>query len=160
MHPPHVSDAEIRAVIRELTAGRDLPSGATLRALLHARFGSRGGVARIYRLLAEEQVRMAPPATPVIPGGIESLTQELHATRERAVRAELREEAHQTRWAEEVDALRLKLQLLEPLAERAGVIQSANDRLRQQLQSAEQRVTALENQLLERDCREEEEGAR
>jgi hypothetical protein len=150
VYPPHVPDAQVRALIRELTQqGRAFPSGATLRAALSARFGSRGGVARIYRVLAAEQRRLAPAAPEVIPGSIETLTQELHAMRERAERAELREEAHQTRWAEEVDALRLKLQILEPLASKASVIQSANDRLRQQLQSAEQRVTTLENELLD-----------
>jgi hypothetical protein len=149
MHLPHVQDADVRAVIRELAQGTELPSGAALRAILGSRFGSRGGVARIYRLLAEEKTRRAPQVPAIIPGSIESLAQELHSARARAERAELREEAHQTHWAEEVDALRLKVRLLEPLAGKAAVIQTANDRLRQQLQSAEQRVTVLENQLLE-----------
>ena len=45
MHPPRVSTAEVRAVIRELMVGKTLPSGAAVRATLDARFGSRGGVA-------------------------------------------------------------------------------------------------------------------
>ena len=145
MHPPRVSNAEVRAVIRELMVGKTLPSGAAVRATLDARCGSRGGVARIYRLLADERRRLTPPPEP---GSVEALQHELQAMRERAERAEDRERAHQTHWAEEVDRLRMKVQALEPLARYGRLSGEGSDLLRHQLHAAEQRAAQLEEQLL------------
>ena len=150
MYPPHVSDQAIHATIRELMEEGRLPSGAKLRAVLKARFGSPGGVSRVYRLLSNTRIRIAPPPVATaaeISGG------ELRAVRERAERAEQREEAHQTRWAMEVDQLRMKVAVLEPLAHEARVAQEAALLLRRQLQAAEARVAALEQQLLEKGGR-------
>jgi len=144
MHPPRVSDAEVRAVIRELTVDKNLPAGAAVRRALESRFGSRGGVARIYRLLAEEGVRLTPPPNL---SSVEALQRELEALRQRAERAEDREEAHQTRWAEEVDRLRLKVAALEPVAQQARASQESNELLRRQLQAAALRAAMLEQQL-------------
>jgi hypothetical protein len=145
MHPPRVSNAEVRAVIRELTVGKTLPSGAAVRATLDARFGSRGGVARIYRLLADERRRLTPPPES---GSVEALRRELQAMRERAERAEDREMAHQSHWAEEVDRLRMKVQALELLAHRGRMTGEGSDLLRHQLHAAEQRAARLEEQLM------------
>src|SRR5579862_6998850 len=103
MHPPRVSDSEVRATIRGLTVDSALPSGAAVRAALAARFDSRGGVARIYRLLSEERRRLQPVLEP---GSAPALQTELLLLREKLARAEEREDAHQARWAEEVDRLR------------------------------------------------------
>ena len=143
MYPPKVSNTEVRVVIRELMVGKTLPSGATLRAALAARFGSRGGVVRMYRLLAEERQRLTP--TPE-PGSIETLQREVQAQRERAERAEHREEAHQSHWAEEVD--RLRMQVLGPLAHQGRMAGEGSDLLRHQLHAAEQRAARLEEQLM------------
>lgn len=148
MYPPHVSDQAIHATIRELMEEGRLPSGAKLRAVLKARFGSPGGVSRVYRLLSNTRTRIAPPR--IAPPPVEADEGELRAVRERAERAEQREEAHQTRWAMEVDQLRMKVALLEPLAHEARLAQEAALLLRRQLQAAEARVAALEQQLLER----------
>ena len=75
-------------------------------------------MARIYRLLAEERVRVTPPPPA---GSIEALQREVEFLREKLTRAEEREYAHQSRWAEEVDQLRLKLAALQPLAPQARV---------------------------------------
>jgi hypothetical protein len=147
MYPPHVSDQAIHATIRELMEEGRLPSGAKLRAVLKARFGSPGGVSRVYRLLSNTRTRLAAPR---IAPAAEVLEGELRAVRERAERAEKREEAHQTRWAMEVDQLRMKVAMLEPLAHEARAAQEAALLLRRQLQAAEARVAALEQQLLER----------
>lgn len=143
MHPPRVSNAEVRAVIRELMVGKTLPSGAAVRATLDARFGSRGGVARIYRLLADERRRLTPPPEA---GSVEALQRELQSMRERAERAEDRERAHQTHWAGEVDRLRMKIQALEPHHGRMSG--EGSDLLRHQLHAAEQRAARLEEQLM------------
>jgi hypothetical protein len=150
MYPPKVSTADVRAVIRTLSAGTALPSGAAVRAALHARYGSRGGVSRIYRLLADERRRLAPP---LVQGDRESLREQLQAMQGRAERAEERELAHQDRWAIEIDQLRQKVAALEPLAHQARIDRENNERLRQQLQSAERRAALLEQQLIDAQAR-------
>jgi hypothetical protein len=145
MFPTHVSDANIRAVIRELTRGSELPSGALLRAVLHQRYGSRGGVTRIYRLLAQARTQLIPPPKPE-PSAL--LQAELQRLRERAQRAEQREEAHQSRWAVEVDSLRVKVAALEPLAQQAHTALETLTLVRRELQAAYIRIATLEQQLL------------
>jgi hypothetical protein len=146
MYPPRVSNSKVRALIREMTVGRTLPSGAAIRTELDKRFASRGSVARIYRLLAEERVRLTPAP---LPGSVEALQRELEVVRERLARAEEREYTHQSRWAEEVDQLRLKLAALEPLAQQGRLSQDSDGLLRHRLQAAEHRAAAFEQQLYE-----------
>ena len=150
MYPPRVTDDDIRTLIRELAVGERLPSGALLRAVLKQRFGSPGGVSRIYRLLSKARakpsvVRHVDPA--------EVLERELQAMRERAERAEQREETHQSRWAVEVDQLRLKVAAYEPLAQDARKALDSVGLLRRQLQAAEARIAMLEQQLMEANGR-------
>ncbi|MBS0614470.1 MAG: hypothetical protein JSS24_14955 [Proteobacteria bacterium] len=69
-----------------------------------------------------------------------------------ALRAQLelareREESHQSRWAAEIDRLRLRLTALEPLAAEAVQLREINMLLRHRLQAAELRVSQLEQQL-------------
>jgi hypothetical protein len=144
MHPPRVSDAEVRTVIAELTVGAILPSGASVRAKLQERFGSRGGVARIYRLLSEERIRRTPPPDP---GSLEALQEEVQMLRGKLARTEEREDAHQARWAEEVDQLRLKVAELESAGQQTRATRQPNELLRRQLQAAEFRAAMLEQQL-------------
>jgi len=59
-----------------------------------------------------------------------------------------REESHQSRWAAEIDRLRLRLAALEPLAAEAAQLRQANTLLRHQLQAAELRISQLEQQLI------------
>jgi hypothetical protein len=153
MHPPRVSDAEVRTVIAELMVGAILPSGASVRGRLQERFGSRGGVARIYRLLSEERIRRTAPPDP---GSLEALQEELQTLREKLKRTEEREDVHQARWAEEVDRLRLQVAQLEPIAKQARDAGQLNELLRHQLQAAERRISAMEQQLHGISSREEE----
>jgi hypothetical protein len=150
MYPAHVSDHAIRTLISELAVGERLPSGALLRAVLKQRFGSPGGVARIYRLLSSARakysaVRKTEPA--------EVLERELRGMRERAERAEQREVAHQSRWAVEVDQLRLQVEAFKPLAQQARQALDSVGLLKRQLQAAEARVAMLEQQLIEANGR-------
>jgi hypothetical protein len=146
MYPPRVSDAEVRSTITELTVGSALPSGAAVRAALAARFDSRGGVARIYRLLSQERIRLQPKMEP---GSAQALQAELQALRDKLARAEEREDRHQARWAEEVDRLRQQVMTLEPLARQTLVGRESAELLRHQLQASQLRVSTLEQQILQ-----------
>lgn len=149
MYPPHASDLAIKALIQELSQGEHLPSGATLRTAMKERFGTRGGVARVYRLLSEARPKREPPAV----AELNRLERELRAAREVARLAEHREEAHQTRWAMEVDQLRQRVAALEPLALQTQSALDAAELLRRQLYAAHVRITTLEQQLFEQSPR-------
>lgn len=82
-----------------------------------------------------------------MPGEPEALRRDLEAMTQRAAVAELREEAHQSRTAEELDRLRLKVRALEPLTEKAQVAMETCTLLRHQLRAAELRAAALEQQV-------------
>lgn len=148
MYPPHVSDLAIQHLIGELTVGNRLPSGAELRTALNKRFGSRGGVARIYRLLAAARTTESPPSLRT-PENIGRLERELKTLRQAADLAQHREQAHQTRWAMEVDRLRQKVAELEPLALHAKEAHDNAELLRRQLHAAHMRISVLEQQLME-----------
>jgi hypothetical protein len=147
VQPPRVSTPRVLALIRELAVGERLPSGAAVRAALQERFGSRGGVSRIYRLLADERARRVPAP---LAGSAELLQEELAQLRDKLGLAHAREDLHQTRWAEELDRLRMKVAELEPLPRQLRIAQDSNDYLRHQLKAALQRAARLEQQLIER----------
>ena len=147
MYPAHVSDHDIQLLIRELSRDNQLPSGAELRTAMQQRFGSRGGVTRIYRLLASARAKSAPPPPPNI-AEMGRLQTELRNLREALQLADHREQAHQSRWALEVDRLRQQLATLEPLALQAKTALDTAELLRRQLHAAYVRIAALEGQLL------------
>ena len=147
MYPAHVSDLTVRSLIKELTQGECLPSGAALRAALRQRYGSSGGVTRIYRLLAQARPK------PVSPAAVDraKLESELRSLRHSAQLAEHREQVHQTRWAQEVDQLRQRVTVLEPLAVQATRALENAELLRRQLYAAHVRIAALEQELLDKE---------
>ena len=145
MYPPKVRDQVVQSIIRDLSIGGRLPSGAAVRTVLAQRFGSRGGVARIYRLLAKERERRAGTALSPITAGL--LEQENSNLREQLKAARQREDAHQAHWTREVGRLRERLETLESRvrqAERAG---EAGEALLSQVQEADTRVGQLEVQI-------------
>ena len=147
MHPPHVSDLTVRSLIKELSRGDRLPSGATLRAALRQRYGSSGGVTRIYRLLAQARPKPVSPAA----ADNAKLESEVRSLRRSAQLAEHREEVHQTRWALEVDQLRQRVTALEPLATQATRALETAELLRRQLYAAHVRIATLEQELLDKE---------
>lgn len=152
MYPPRVTDQDIQHLIRELTAGNQLPSGAQLRAAMHKRFGSRGGVTRIYRLLSA--ARPNPSIQSSTSGSTEDvgkLQREIQKLRQALELADHRERVHQSRWALEVDRLRQQLTSLESLALQAKTAQETAESLRRQLHAAHLRITLLEAQLMDPD---------
>ncbi len=134
--PAQVTDAQVLALIRELAADGPPPSGVQLRAELRRRYGVRGGVARIYRLLRAATARAPEPSV--------DLQRELDLALERARVAEYREEAHQRLWFNEIDQLRTRLAEAERLAAQARALDEQNRELRRRLQSAELRLAEAE----------------
>jgi hypothetical protein len=114
MRPALVSEEHIRVVIGELARDGHRVTGVAVRELLAQRFGVRGGVARIYRLLRES----AREPTPAAPDVLRVRTaRRADETREEAIAradlAEHREQVHQERWAREIDALKARVALAE-----------------------------------------------
>ena len=144
MHPPRVSNYQVLGVIRDLTIADQLPSGAALRAALYERFGSRGGVARIYRLLAAEDSRRKPP---VEEGSVDALSQDIERLRAKLEESHAREDQYQSRWAQAVDALRMKVVESTDLAARLRILEESNKNLRHELQVTMQRAETLEERL-------------
>ena len=153
--PPQRPDADIHAIIDGLGARRAPLTGTLLRAELARRFGHRGGVSRIYRLL-REHARSRPPAAPRPPAAagpedeseLARLRLELEETRERAELAELREESHLNRWANEIHELREQVREHREAAHRLPLLErDLQDRSRE-LAAAYHRISDLETELL------------
>jgi hypothetical protein len=102
-----LSKQRIRATCRELLAKHGRVSGRRVCAELRKRFAAVGKTERVFAIWREEVSAVAVPAD------VAMLKERLAAAevaaaenRARAERAELREQAHQDRWAMEVDRLR------------------------------------------------------
>jgi len=153
--PPRLPDADIHAVIDELRVQRGFPTGTALRAELARRFEYRGGVSRIYRLLRDHAHTAAtpapapppPPSPAAAPGELQQLRRERDEALRRAHLAELREESHQDRWANEIYDLRQRVRELRDAARRLPIVErSLQDRSRE-LASAYHRLATLEDEL-------------
>jgi len=112
MRPPLLTEESIRAAIREVAASGERVTGVAVRSLLAARYGARGGVARVYRLVHEAE--RAPRGAALAPSvGPVASDESRAAAIARADLAEERERVHQQRWARETDALRTRLATAE-----------------------------------------------
>jgi hypothetical protein len=145
MHPPKVEDPEVQALIRELTVGGALPSGAAVRAELARRYGSRGGVTRMYRLLAAERAQHGSSALSSI--GVRLLEQENRNLRELLRQQRQREDAHQAHWNRQVGELRERVRALEALVQQAVFSGDVPEALRKEVQATEIRGGQLEVQI-------------
>ncbi len=140
MFPPKVSDEAICGVIRELTARGTFPSGAAVRRALGTRFGSRAGVARLYKLLDAERARFSPAPASAIGSRLQE--QELRNLREQLARLHEREDQHQAYWTRQVEQLRQRTAALERLiADAAATLPQS---VQQQLRETETRTGQLE----------------
>ena len=108
-----ILDSHIRSTCCELLAAGGRVSGRTLRKTLLQRYGASGKTDRIFRIWREEITRHSELTRPQPPADIAQLQGRLAAAEQRAAesiaraeRAEVREMAHQDRWAMEVDQLR------------------------------------------------------
>ena len=117
-----LTEPVVRAVCRELLAREVVVTGRGLTRELRARYGAVGKVERVFRIWREElaarQERLREKVTPApalpidvleLQRRVEIAEADAKTTRERAERAELREQAHQDRWALQIDHLRQEL---------------------------------------------------
>jgi len=114
-----LSEGQVRATCRELLRGGGRLSGRQLRLELRQRFGAVGKTERIFSIWREEAARARPAPAPAT-GDVAQWERRLAESESRAAalqaRAELaeyREQAHQERWALEIDRLRQRLQAQE-----------------------------------------------
>ena len=142
VYPPKVTDDAVLSLIRDLGGQGAFPSGARVRLALAQRYRSRGGVKRIYRLLAAEQARVG--TTALSPIGIGLLEQENRNLREQLRATRQREDAQQAHWNWEVGRLRTRIEALEPLVQQAAASGAVDASLRRQVQEAEIRAGQLE----------------
>jgi len=149
VRPPILSEQSIRAAIRELAASGERITGVAVRDLLLARYGARGGVTRIYRLLhesrADEREQRGGRAVGV--AALPRSDEPREAAIARADLAEHRERAHQERWARETDALRARLAAAEQAAREVEAARRRVTELARALASAQARIAQLEAEL-------------
>lgn len=152
MRPPIVSESAILSVIEELERGGGARvSGSAIRDRLASRFGARGGVERIYRLLRKHRAPgTAAAGSPRPPGnGVPATGESREAAIARADLAERRERVHQERWARETDELRTRLAAAEQAARDAELARQRVGDLSRALASAQVRIASLEQTRLD-----------
>jgi hypothetical protein len=134
-----LSEARIRGTCREILERRGRVSGRALCIELRARFGSVGKTGRVFAIWREELAAKAererPVQAPPVPADVVELERRLKSAEaaaaenlKRAELAEYREQAHQERWALEVDGLRQRLRAQEA---NAAEVRRLQDRILQ-----------------------------
>ena len=146
--PPRLPDTTILELIDELRGRFPVLTGTQLRAELERRYGTRGGVSRIYRLLNQAtSPRPSPSPSSHTISDTADPQSELAAALERARLAEHREEAHQARWAAEIHQLREQVRTLNHAAHRLPVLEAELQDRSRELAAAYKRLADLESQL-------------
>ncbi len=135
-----LADHRIRSTCREILASGARLTGRGLRRELRDRYGAVGKTARVFQIWREES---AARQTPELPADVAQLAERVKAAEmaaaeatARAERAELREEAHQTRWAMEIDGLRQQLRAQPQYAAELRRLQDQVIRLTVELHAA------------------------
>ena len=140
---------QIDEVIESLNTGVGRVSGSAVRAELARRYGARGGVTRIYRLLGAARGEAQSAEGQSMLERIRQLEAERDALRERAERAEHREVAHQDRAAVEIHNLREKLRELQATPRIQGVQHDQYLRAYREVVRLRARVAELESPIIE-----------
>lgn len=145
MRPVLVSEESILGVIRELGRDGRRVTGVAVREELARRFGVRGGVARIYRLIGAS----ARPSGSPEPARLALPVRRSDETREEAIAradlAEHREQVHQERWAREIDALKARAALAEQGRSELALAREQVLELTRALALAKRRIAELES---------------
>jgi hypothetical protein len=145
-------DRHIRGTCRELLAAGGRVSGRALRRTLRERFGAAGKTERVFQIWREETAVKAEAARPQLPTDIAELQRRLLAAEQsaaetlaRAERAELREQAHQERWALEIDRLRQEARAQPKYAAENRALQDRVLRLTVELHAARQLMVSKDS---------------
>jgi len=140
-----IPEHRIRSTCRELMAKGGRVTGRALRRELHARYGAVGKTARVFQIWREES---AATQVPPIPADVAQMAERLRVAetaaaeaQARAERAELREEAHQTHWAMQIDRLREQLRAQPQYIAENRKLQDQVLRLSMELQAARLKLT-------------------
>jgi predicted RNase H-like nuclease (RuvC/YqgF family) len=146
--PLMVLDHHIRDTCRELMAAGGRVSGRALRRALRERYGAAGKTDRVFQVWREETESKSEAARPRLPTDIAELQRRLIVAEEaakenlaRAERAELREQAHQDRWAMEVDRLRQEVRAQPRYAAEIRALQERVFRLTVELHAERQLIS-------------------
>ncbi len=146
--PLLVLDHHIRDTCHELMAAGGRVTGRALRRALQERYGAAGKTDRVFRVWREETERKSEAARPQLPTDIAELQRRLLVAEEaakenlaRAERAELREQAHQDRWAMEVYRLRQEVQAQPRYAAEIRALQERVLRLTVELHAQRQVIS-------------------
>ena len=143
-----LSDQQIVATFRDLSAQNKRVSGRSLRAALRQQFGAAGKTDRIFALY--RALKAPPSAEPVdvidLRQRIAEQEQLLTAALSRAERSEAREIAHQDRWANEIHELRERVEQLKGEAVRRKELEAQVLLLHRELQELRGRLARLRTQ--------------
>ncbi len=138
-----LTEHRIRSTCRELLNGEARVTGRGVRRALRDRFGAVGKTARVFQIWQQEVQALA--AEPASTGATDraQLQMKLFAAeaaaaeaQARAERAEFREQAHQDKWAMEIDGLREQLRAQPKYAAQIRALQEQVLRLTVELQAA------------------------
>jgi hypothetical protein len=143
-----LAESRIRSTCRELIAEGSPVSGRGLRQVLRERFGAVGKTARVFQIWREESAATPIPAIPSDVGDLQIRLQAAETAaaenQARAERAEYREQAHQDRWAMQIDSLREQLRAQPKYAAEIRALQERVLRLSAELQAARSPLSPLE----------------
>ena len=131
--PKQLADDQIRSVIESLHQQQQRVTGLAVRAELRRLYGVPGGVDRIYRLLNELQPHASIDSSRRLREELASLKNQLALAVQRAELAEHREQAHQEKWAMEIDQLRQQLRAAQVDSRKLGEAQNQVLELRREL---------------------------
>jgi hypothetical protein len=116
--------------------------------VLRERFGAVGKTARVFQIWREESAATPIPAIPSDVGDLQIRLQAAETAaaenQARAERAEYREQAHQDRWAMQIDSLREQLRAQPKYAAEIRALQERVLRLSAELQAARSPLSPLE----------------
>ncbi len=138
-----LTEHRIRSTCRELLNGEARVSGRAVRRALRDQFGAVGKTDRVFQIWRQEVQALG--AEPASEGATDSgqLQQKLLAAevvaaeaQARAERAEFREQAHQDKWAMEIDGLREQLRAQPKYAAQIRALQEQVLKLTVELQAA------------------------
>ncbi|MGA2563609.1 MAG: hypothetical protein ABSF96_08620 [Steroidobacteraceae bacterium] len=140
-----LTDQQIVATFRDLSAHSKRVSGRALRAALRQEFGVAGKTDRIFALY--RALKAPPSAQPAdvleLRERIAEKDQLLTAALSRAERSEAREVAHQDRWANEIHNLRQTVEQLKSEAVRRKELEAQVLLLHRELQELRGRLARL-----------------